>query len=106
MTPVIFDPDARAEFLAAIQYYEDCRQGLGRRFRLVVESATRSIAEAPFRYRVVQPPFRRLLLTKFPYALIYTIEPDHIRVVAVAHTKRTPGFWLDRGPDMGDKPSE
>ncbi|MDY6950647.1 MAG: hypothetical protein SWE60_03980 [Thermodesulfobacteriota bacterium] len=53
MTPVIFDPDARAEFLAAIQYYEDCRQGLGRRFRLVVESATRSIAEAPFRYRVI-----------------------------------------------------
>jgi hypothetical protein len=39
MTLVIFDPEAQAEFLAAVQYYEDCQHGLGRRFRLVVESA-------------------------------------------------------------------
>jgi len=39
MTSVIFDPDARAEFLSAVQRYENCQPGLGRRFRLVVESA-------------------------------------------------------------------
>ena len=39
MTLVIFDPEAQAEFLASVKYYEDCQHGLGRRFRLVVESA-------------------------------------------------------------------
>ncbi len=39
MTSVIFDPDAKMEFLAAIQYYDDCQHGLGRRFRFVVESS-------------------------------------------------------------------
>ena len=48
MTSVIFDPDAKVEFLAAIQYYDDCQHGLGHRFRFVVESSIKKIAEAPF----------------------------------------------------------
>ncbi|MBN1901120.1 hypothetical protein JW926_07330, partial [Candidatus Sumerlaeota bacterium] len=36
---VIFDPEARNEFLAAIRRYEECQKGLGLRFRLLVESA-------------------------------------------------------------------
>ena len=96
MTSVIFDPDARAEFLSAVQYYENCQPGLGRRFRLLVESAVQRITETPFRYRILHAPFRRHLLQKFPYAIIYSIEPDHIHIVAVAHTKRKPGYWLAR----------
>ena len=102
MTPVIFDPDARAEFLTSIRYYEDCQPDLGRRFRSAVEASVHRIAETPFRYRVFHAPFRRYLLPKFPFAIIYSIEPDHIRVIAVAHTRRKPGYWLSRTPkDIG-----
>ena len=66
MISVIFDPDARAEFLPAVQYYENCQSGLGRLFRLAVESAVQDITESPFRYRVLHAPFRRFLLQKFP----------------------------------------
>lgn len=62
MNFVVFDPDARSEFLAAVRYYEDCQKGLGHRFRFVVESAVEKISEAPFMYRVLQAPFRRHLL--------------------------------------------
>lgn len=96
MTAAIFDPEAREEFLSAVQYYEDCKVGLGLRFRHIVESSIEKIIEKPFRYRVFHAPFRRRLLTKFPYAIIYTIEPDHLRIIAVAHTKRKPGYWLAR----------
>ncbi len=102
MTSVIFDPDARDEFLSAIRYYEDCQPGLGRRFRLVVESAVQKVAEAPFRYRILHAPFRRYLLHKFPYAVMYSIEPNHIRIIAVAHTKRNPRYWLSRVPETKD----
>ncbi|OQY12376.1 MAG: plasmid stabilization protein [Desulfobacteraceae bacterium 4572_187] len=102
MTLVIFDPEAQAEFLASVKYYEDCQHGLGRRFRLVVESAIQNIAEAPFRYRVLRAPFRLHLLSIFPYSIIYSIEPEHIRIIAVAHNKRKPGYWLNRVPDMDD----
>jgi len=81
MIPAAFDPDARAEFLAAVEYYEESQAGLGRRFRLHVEEAVQSIGEDPFRYRVLHPPFRRCLLKKFPYSLIFSIEPEHIRLL-------------------------
>ena len=96
MISVVFDPDARAEFLKAIQYYEDSQAGLGHRFRLAVEAAVKSIAENPFRYRVLHPPFRRYLLPHFPYTIIYCIEPENILIIAVAHTKRKPGYWIKR----------
>ncbi len=96
MIPVIFDPDARAEFLSSVRYYEDSRPGLGRRFQSAIKAACRQISETPLRYRIFHSPFRRYLLQKFPFAVIYSIEPDHIRVIAVAHTKRKPGYWLSR----------
>lgn len=66
MTVATFDPEAREEFLSTIQYYEDCRVGLGLRFRHIIEAAIKKIIETPFRYRVSHAPFRRYLLPKFP----------------------------------------
>ncbi len=96
MKNIFFDPDARSEFLESVSYYEECRVGLGHCFRDVVELAVQSISETPFRYRVLQAPFRRCVLQKFPYAIIYSIEPDHIRIIAIMHTKRKPEYWVER----------
>ena len=100
MTPVIFDPEAHAEFLSSVKYYEDCQPTLGRHFSLAVESAIKKIAKTPFRYRLLHAPFRRCLIQKFPFSIIYSIEPNHIRILAIAHTKRKPGYWLDRSEDI------
>ncbi len=96
MTIAIFDLEARKEFLSAVQYYEDCQTGLGRRFRDIVEDSITKIIAEPLRYRVFYIPFRRHLLPKFPYAIIYSIEPHHIHIIAVAHTKQKPEYWLTR----------
>jgi toxin ParE1/3/4 len=96
MTLTAFDPDARAEFLAAVEYYEDCQAGLGRRFRDAVEAEVAAITEMPFRFRVLRFPFRRCLVPNFPYGIIFTIEPDNILIMAVAHAKRKPDYWRAR----------
>ncbi len=96
MTPVIFAPEAESEFLDAVAYYEDCSRGLGKRFRLMVELYIKRIREVPLMYRLYHHPFRRCLLPKFPYCVIYTIEPDHIRIIAIAHLQRKPGYWMNR----------
>jgi hypothetical protein len=44
----------------------------------------------------MRAPFRRCLVPKFPYSIIFSIEPEFILVVAVAHAKRKPGYWHDR----------
>ena len=96
MNGVVFDPDARAEFLEAVEYYEHCQPGLGRHFRNVVETELLHICSMPFRFRSIHAHFRRCLIPKFPYAIFFSIEPEYILVMAVAHVKRKPGFWYDR----------
>jgi toxin ParE1/3/4 len=47
-------------------------------------------------YRIIQGDSRRHLLTRFPFAVIYTIENQRIYILAVMHLKRKPFYWKDR----------
>jgi hypothetical protein len=40
--------------------------------------------------------FRRYLLHKFPFSVVYLERPDFIEVIAVAHHRRKPGYWSKR----------
>lgn len=33
---------------------------------------------------------------RFPYSLIYLVEDDLIRIVAVMHQRQRPGYWRNR----------
>ncbi len=33
---------------------------------------------------------------RFPYSLVYSVRPNEIRIVAVAHQKRRPFYWRAR----------
>ena len=37
---------------------------------------------------------RRLILSRFPYKLLYSVESDHGFIIAVAHLHRAPDYWL------------
>ena len=39
---------------------------------------------------------RMRTLQEFPYTLIYRVMRDHVRVIAVAHHSRRPGYWGGR----------
>lgn len=39
---------------------------------------------------------RRALLPRFPYAIVFLVRAEELRVLAVAHAKRRPGYWLGR----------
>lgn len=39
---------------------------------------------------------RSLPLHGFPYPLIYRLRDDTVRVIAVAHHSRRPGYWVGR----------
>ena len=45
MTAILFDPDARREFLEAVRFYEDRRLGLGLNFRQLIEAGLQQISE-------------------------------------------------------------
>lgn len=93
---VEFHPEGLAEFRAAAEYYEQQHTGLGQRFANAVEMAVAHVVAAPESWRVIEDGIRRCLTKVFPYAVLYTIEPDHILAVAVMHRRREPGYWRNR----------
>ncbi len=93
---VIFSPEARLEFEEAERYYNRQVQGLGERFRAEVGSALPRIRAWPLSCPREHGDIRRLILSRFPYKLLYSVEVDHIYVIAVAHQHREPNYWIDR----------
>lgn len=96
MRKVTFHPEADAEVTEAARYYETGSPGLGFSFLMELQASIEQILTNPKAYQLVGAEVRRKPLRRFPYSLIYAIEPDRIRVVAVAHQKRRPHYWRSR----------
>lgn len=80
----------------AAVFYEDQAQGLGIEFLDDVQSTIDRLRENPLLGHIVKDDLRRSLLSKFPYSIIYVIEPDDLLVIALAHQRRRPEFWKER----------
>ena len=75
---------ATQSFQAALQFEDELREGL-----LEIEMHPDRFAKYLFGTRVY-------MLAKFPYVIVYTNELDRYVVIALAHTKRRPGYWRRR----------
>jgi hypothetical protein len=91
-----FYPEALDEFEDAARFYAGCQPGLELRFIACVESALSQVSEAPERWRLFEEDVRRCLVHVFPYAVLYSIEPDYVLIIAVMHCSREPGYWRHR----------
>ncbi len=96
MMTTAFHEDAYTEMLEAARYYEERALGLGFSFLDEVEAAAGQVLSYPEASPLVGREVRQKLLDRFPYSLIYAFEIEGIRIVAVAHQKRRPGYWTYR----------
>lgn len=65
-------------------------------FHAELEAVAQKIGQWPESYPQFRAEFRRAILKRFPYQLIYKIEPDRIRILVIRHHKRSSDFGLDR----------
>ncbi len=97
MRQVIFTPAAWDELIDAQDWYENEVPGLGRRFRAAVDELVERLRTNPWQFPVVYKTVRRGLLLRFPYALMFVIEPDDtLTVIACFHGSRDPEHWQKR----------
>lgn len=89
-----------------MRWYEDQRPGLGVEFLGAVGAALVRVGATPEEFATWSNNrrFRRALVSRFPYALFFQIVDDEAVVVAVAHTSRRPGYWIDRTPKRKEAP--
>ncbi len=93
---VIFASGVLEEVSESANYYEDEVEGLGQAFLRMVRDAVEDIKRDPLIFRIVEQDYRRHLLNRFPFAVIYRLEGDTIFILAVMHMKRKPYYWRER----------
>jgi toxin ParE1/3/4 len=93
----LLHPEAAAEHRKQVAYYESQQAGLGRKYHAEFQVAAAAVCASPHRYRLVCPPeIRRIRLQVFPFDLIYREHAGSVHVLAIAHHRRRPDYWLDR----------
>lgn len=96
MTEIRFLAQARAELDEAFEWYETQAVGLGYEFLNTVDQAIRLIKSYPQMFEQTGDDLRRCLLPRFPYGIIYGLDGGKIVIVAVAHLKKKPKYWIGR----------
>lgn len=95
MNPVFHD-EALRELREAVEYYKEVSPELVADFYFEMERLIREVCLHPQLFRQFDPPARRHFSTRFPYGLIYLVEPDRIWIVAVMPLRRQPDYWKER----------
>jgi toxin ParE1/3/4 len=101
---VEFHQDASLEYEAAFEWYFERSEQAALRFALELDHGVALIAEAPQRWPMGIQNTRRFLLQRFPFAVVYRQLPGVIQVLAVAHTRRRPGYWKKRISGSSEEP--
>lgn len=96
MNTLIFHPAVKSEIKAAYQWYQEQSNGLGEDFLSELDASYQVISEFPDTWPDFQLGFKRYLLTRFPFSIIYRKKLDTVYIVAVMHNRRKPGYWLGR----------
>jgi toxin ParE1/3/4 len=95
-------PEARSELRSAALWYDHRRPGLGDEFIAEVSATLNRIADAPEshppwpRTRAADPLIRKATVQRFPYVIAFEQQEHHLVILAIAHAKRRPLYWLSR----------
>lgn len=95
-------PEARSELRSAALWYEQRRPEFGDRFIERLNTALNRIVESPTTYPLWPDteqsrfPIRKAMVEQFPYLVAFEVHHELVLVLAVAHAKRRPLYWLAR----------
>jgi plasmid stabilization system protein ParE len=94
--PPWLHPEAIKEARAAREWYLARNAEAGNAFMAELDAAIEQIEQGPRQW----PPYlggtRRYLFHRFPFFVVFRETATRIEIVAVAHGRRRPGYWLGR----------
>lgn len=95
-TNVRFHDDARAEAIAAAEWYADQSPLAATAFLAELDRTVAEVQTAPDRWPKRRDGTQHCLFRRFPYSLVYRSAGNDVHLIAVAHAKRRPGYWKGR----------
>jgi toxin ParE1/3/4 len=80
----------------ALFYAREANAELGLAFIAESERSLGVLCSYPRLGPVWRGTTRRFPLRRFPYTIIDQTKPEEVRVIALAHQRRRPGYWRGR----------
>jgi len=87
------------EVTKAIQHHRAISVSLAADFASEPNRSLALIASQPRAWAITgskRSKLRKRVMARFPYAVIYRVESDRVRVFAVTHHSQRPGYWRSR----------
>ena len=94
--PAWVHPEAIAEARAARRWYESRSAEAAEAFVAELDVALEKVSEVPRSWPLYLAGTRRYLLRRFPFFVVFRETDDRVQIVAVAHARRRPGYWIGR----------
>ena len=91
--PVSFRRAVGRDLAGAYWWYEERRRGLGEQFLAAVNSTFDQIGQFPDLFAVRYGLVRMAIVSRFPYAVFYRIDPQRVVILTVLHTSDDPENW-------------
>lgn len=91
-----FREEALSEYEDAARWYEQQTAGLGDEFVNEVEAVVARVSANPRMHAKIYQDVRRAVVRKFPYIVLYQVEPTEVVIISVFHTSRDPADWQSR----------
>ena len=82
--------EAEADYHKIIDWYETRQQGLGMQFFLLMNELFQKLERHPSNYGYYYKSYRHTILKGFPYRVVFKVENNTVRVLAIFHTSRSP----------------
>lgn len=90
-------PEAAEEHKNQVAHYEEIQVGLGKRYHIEFQNVLAWICASTDRSRIVlAPDIRRAMFKVFHFDLVYREVDGSVQVLAIAHHRRQPGYWVAR----------
>ena len=94
---VEFEPAAEDEFLRAVRWYaKEAGSEIAIAFDDEVQRSLSFLVNNAYAASAATHGLRKFPLRRFPYTLHFRLEPNLLRILAVAHQSRMPNYWSDR----------
>jgi plasmid stabilization system protein ParE len=90
-------PEAQKDLREAAEFYrEQAGVSLSQSFLAEFERSVGLLLQHPGLGAMWRDGKRRLVTRRFPFSVIYAVAGDQVRILAVAHHSRRPGYWRGR----------
>ena len=93
---LVYHQDVQSDVNQALERYQSISPQLAETLWGELQANFTRIKENPLACHFETPPFRRANLKRFPYAILYRVFSDHVKIMVIKHVKRRADFGLKR----------